>query len=216
MRRKINKLGVILILFSLLPAVATTSTGSALPDDRRKAWEEILRLNDEGAMVLERQENNPNDQGLWNDRNRLFVTAAQKLEKYIERYETDPNRPSFVTTTYRLGTYWQIAYKFDRAKDCYLMCLRYPAALQSAKVNKAPLKPQVEARLREVERDRNVKPVSAGIITRRSRGGFEGIGGGPLPQIGKVFRKILGIEKSSRKQQSDDTAQPQIIKDRDP
>ena len=95
-----------------------TLSQSRQQNPKQKDWETIISLTDRAYAEYAGND----EQG-----RRLFAEAADKLEAYIRRYETNPARLSYLRVLVRLGALYQNADNLDQARIVFEQCERHKA-----------------------------------------------------------------------------------------
>lgn len=99
------------------PAPLTISQ-SRQQKPKQKDWETIISLTDRAYAEYDRDQEQSR---------KLFAEAADKLEAYIRKYETNPARLSYLRVLVRLGALYQNADKLDQARIVFEQCERHKA-----------------------------------------------------------------------------------------
>jgi tetratricopeptide (TPR) repeat protein len=99
------------------PAPLTVSQ-SRQQKPKQKDWETIISLTDRAYAEYDRDKEQSR---------RLFAEAADKLEAYIKKYETNPARLSYLRVLVRLGALYQNADNLDQARIVFEQCERHKA-----------------------------------------------------------------------------------------
>jgi hypothetical protein len=96
------------------PAVSQQRKQNAKQND----WAAIIALSDQAYTEYDRDKEGGR---------RLFAEAADKLEAYIKKYETNPARLSYLRVLVRLGALYQNADNLDQARIVFEQCERHNA-----------------------------------------------------------------------------------------